>query len=514
MKTVLTLLFCLSLPLASVYPVEKITSGNLMSVTSRAPTLVILSLGCDMGMNYVDTIAGGLGDLKGAQIAWTDINDAYGIYKGSSKPFDIGSVLLVSKGTVLESSKDFVKGMNFLQGNTVRRWAYQTLRNHKIPFSGDPLEPDFLDPLPDTGNPADLSRDQASYYPLEKDIKDVLNKGASFTAGLRNRILNQAYYLDGEYGYDSKHNFYNQADINGKNPDKGLTVFVNLKPQQPKEDRPWAYLFGLGYRMIDFYFDKSGKIFILTDVTCPKCGPNGTRKTVSGVYEIEDVVLTLDKWHSFAVSLDMTNNRAMVIIDGKRLKDVNLGKDFFKVYFQMDKSYSYYLRQHMGLTMFGNGSVYKGYARDMMTYSRTLSGKEMTLLYKKHALSMTPVTEVLPDPDNKKLNETMLLAAKKGDAGAVRSALDAGADPNAKLRGWTGLLFASYYGFEEVARAFMEKQADPLVEIEGWNAQRLAAARQHPGIVKILEEYSNTERFFMKRSFMQKKSRAEIRPPD
>ncbi|HMY68647.1 MAG TPA: hypothetical protein PK453_04255 [Leptospiraceae bacterium] len=42
--------------------------------------------------------------------------------------------------------------------------------------------------------------------------------------------------------------------------------------------------------------------------------------------------MELNKWHSFAVSMDAKNGRVSVLMNGKRLKDINLGKDYTETY--------------------------------------------------------------------------------------------------------------------------------------------------------------------------------------
>ncbi|HMV80756.1 MAG TPA: hypothetical protein PKA14_22710, partial [Leptospiraceae bacterium] len=83
----------------------------------------------------------------------------------------------------------------------------------------------------------------------------------------------------------------------------------------------------------DFFRDrKSGQLIAETFTFCKDCGNNKKQKNVDGRYIFPGTNVELNKWHSFAVSMDAKNGRVSVLMNGKRLKDINLGKDYTETY--------------------------------------------------------------------------------------------------------------------------------------------------------------------------------------
>lgn len=504
------LLFLNFLFLSSVSAAEKITKANLLSA-SASPILIITSLGCDMGQGYVMSHESTLEDLQGVKIGWADINDIYQnrLFE-SAGSVEIGDILLVKNGKILDTSKDADPDKGIIAGNTARRWVYDALKKNKIQFTMTEPEPDFLEPIKDNA-PADITNGLIGYFPLTSDMKNASSGKATFKPGAKNKIVNQAYYMDGIYGYS-----YDQGTINdSKNRGDGFSFFLNVKPEARKDDRK-QLLFSGGYRSIDFYRDiKTGQLIVETSASCPDCGKNGKNKWVQGDYKFPDIKIELNKWHNFAVSMDTKNGRASILVNGKRLKDINLGKSYIEVY----SKGPWYRNQILALDMAGNGSLLTGYARDMAAFDRAVSGKELFELQKKYAINKadTVVETDNPGPEKKDteaLNQSLLKAAKSGKTDEASAALKEGAEVDTKYKGWTPLLFAAYFGHEETVKELIKNHADPLVEVSGWNAQRFAKAKNYTGIVALLENHSNSSRFFKERKFIVKNSRGEVLPPD
>ncbi|HMZ57197.1 MAG TPA: ankyrin repeat domain-containing protein [Leptospiraceae bacterium] len=504
------LLFLNFLFLSSTYAAEKITKANLLSA-SASPLLIITSLGCDMGQGYVMAHESNLDDLKGVKIGWADINDIYQnrLFE-SAGSVEIGDILLVKDGKILDTSKDADAEDSIIAGNIAKKWVYNALKKNKIQFTMKEPEPDFLEPIRDS-SPPDITKGLVAHFPLTSDMKNAVDGKVRFTPGSKNKIVNQAYYMDGIYGYT-----YDQGTISFASdaPEDGYSFSLNVKPEDRKDERQ-QLLFSGGYRNLDFYRNrKNGQLEVHASSFCKDCGKNKKERWIQATYKFSDVNIELNKWHNFTVSMDFKNSRASVLVNGKRLKDINLGADYTDVY----KKRIYYRNQVLALDMAGNGSLLKGYVRDMVAYDRSLSGKELLEVQKKYAVNKINVVETEnPVPENKdlpKLNETLLKAAKSGKTDEASAALKEGAEVDTKYKGWTPLLFAAYFGHEETVKELIKNHADPLVEVSGWNAQRFAKAKNYTGIVALLENHSNSSRFFKERKFIVKNSRGDVLPPD
>ena len=74
-----------------------------------------------------------------------------------------------------------------------------------------------------------------------------------------------------------------------------------------------------------------------------------------------------------------------------------------------------------------------------------------------------------PEPPTAKAPDISILdAAEKGNIEAVKQHLAAGADVNAKDRGWTPLLKAAWHGHKEIAELLIAEGADVNARIGGW----------------------------------------------
>ena len=90
------------------------------------------------------------------------------------------------------------------------------------------------------------------------------------------------------------------------------------------------------------------------------------------------------------------------------------------------------------------------------------------------------------------LDEELLEAAERGDAGMVRELLERGADMNAKdENGWTMLHHAAYANSLNAVRLLLERGADTSVkDDEGRTPLDIARERKHSEAARIIEEYS------------------------
>src|SRR4051812_20330256 len=80
-------------------------------------------------------------------------------------------------------------------------------------------------------------------------------------------------------------------------------------------------------------------------------------------------------------------------------------------------------------------------------------------------------------------NEALFEAARKGDVKGVRSALDNGADVNAKWRyDQTALLMAAFCGHTDMAKLLVERGADVDVKDSFYGMTPLAGARTREAI--------------------------------
>ena len=95
----------------------------------------------------------------------------------------------------------------------------------------------------------------------------------------------------------------------------------------------------------------------------------------------------------------------------------------------------------------------------------------------KHLLLTTITAVVLvgcattqsPEPPTAKAPDISILdAAEKGNIEAVKQHLAAGADVNAKDRGWTPLLKAAWHGHKEITELLIAEGADVNARTGGW----------------------------------------------
>src|SRR5262245_54275790 len=94
-----------------------------------------------------------------------------------------------------------------------------------------------------------------------------------------------------------------------------------------------------------------------------------------------------------------------------------------------------------------------------------------------------------PTNPKQELNDQLYEAVRKGDVAAVKSALDRGADVNAKFRyGTTALFKAAERGNTEVAKVLLDRGAEVKVRDTFYGATALSWALQndHLDVVRLL----------------------------
>lgn len=116
----------------------------------------------------------------------------------------------------------------------------------------------------------------------------------------------------------------------------------------------------------------------------------------------------------------------------------------------------------------------------------------MPVLQKFFLLSLLvfPVLQTTQDP-KQQLNDQLFEAVRKGDAAAVTSLLDKGADVNAKFRyGQTALFKAAERGYADVVKVLLERGADATVKdsFYGATARTWAMDGGHIEVVRLLFE--------------------------
>ena len=99
-------------------------------------------------------------------------------------------------------------------------------------------------------------------------------------------------------------------------------------------------------------------------------------------------------------------------------------------------------------------------------------------------------------PSKQELNDQLYEAVRKGDVAAVKSALDRGADVNAKFRyGTTALFKAAERGNAEITKMLLDRGADSKVKdtFYGATAMSWAIGGKHVQVVRLLLEKNTDE---------------------
>ena len=121
-------------------------------------------------------------------------------------------------------------------------------------------------------------------------------------------------------------------------------------------------------------------------------------------------------------------------------------------------------------------------------------------------------TDPEPNPEQPKFNPALNLpfldAIFEGDSARTGKLLNRGADPNAKSRGWSGLMYAAYFGHEKIAQLLLQRRVDTYVKVSGWDARRLAEQRGHSRIVRMIDAFHG-----QRAEAPRIKKRGRIRPP-
>lgn len=118
-----------------------------------------------------------------------------------------------------------------------------------------------------------------------------------------------------------------------------------------------------------------------------------------------------------------------------------------------------------------------------------------TLLFAVERDDLERVTELLasgvdPNGVNPQGRTPLMVAAFGTNAAMVHALARAGAEVNRQARnGSTALMKAALWGRLEIVQALLALGADPtLHDTEGWTAERIAHAREHHEIARLIAE--------------------------
>lgn len=490
-----------------------VTDANISSVSRQTPIIAIIGLGCDVGSYYTGMFLRRNEDLKGVQLGVIDGNgnpkimtQIYDLYQKENFKEEtglaIGMAVLIKNGKVVHTSEMGYPGRTHISDLSgaapERRWIMHALAKNGIPFEGTykPLPDDWVAPESDAGAPVDLSRGRIAHYKFD-DLKDSTKSQRDFIIRGGARLEKGTVFVDGKFGKTAAgFMFKNRTDV-FKN---SFSWSLSFNPES-QDSNGWSYLCKTGDSVMEVML-RDGRLLLQLHPTYAR-GESGALGEWRFQYE---EMVSFKKSHALVVSVDMEKNRVRVLLDGRRLRDVAL-----------DSKLSSQLREQepgvdgMDLENRAGGFVFHGNADNMILYSRALNGAEMIALAREIGSPMPTIVEPAK-PDQSVLDLRLARAARNGDPAGIKNALASGANVNSLQSGWSPLHFAAYYGHVDAAKALMDANADPLLQISGFTAQQLAHARGFAKVVILLEDYSNTTRFYHMRRFLPPSQRARANP--
>ncbi len=228
---------------------------------------------------------------------------------------------------------------------------------------------------------------------------------------------------------------------------------------------------------------------------------------------IDDAPLRANVWHNLSFAFDPAARRARIVFDGRRLKDLALD-DLLLARLADYEAGANFHSGSLGVefTDFSWGGVFNGAADNVVVYNRALSGRELIALARAQSDPNQPVPPI-NNANQAQLDLALLRAAHGGDSAGVAELIEQGANVDAMHRGWTALHYAAHFGHRETVETLIELRANVLLTVQGHTAQSLARLQGHQQIVAMLEEVSNTERFYSARSFPLVQHRSVAEPP-
>ncbi|MCZ8343442.1 MAG: ankyrin repeat domain-containing protein [Leptospira sp.] len=497
----------LSLPISAAE--VTLTIQNMPELTSKKPVLAYTSLNCDLGRSAADSFREAFSDLRGMDISIVDTNkDAYKIFGGFYN-YGLGTMILLKDGKVLESSESYIEKKEgyfepALVGNNQKRvWLSQMIEKHKLNASLNAIPIDRADPLI-FDSTFDLSKAAIGFFNFKNGMKDTITpNGKSFQIrGTDFRLLDDAIYGTGKYKSNSNASFSSQW-TNPTGIKSGVSIFMDFNLNTEGKTACMDAIFSTLDRQISFGTYR-GRLFISLQVW------NGN-KNWGDVYYLTETNIKLNEWNNLGFALDPTKKRAYVQLNGVRLKDLILTDSYLRALSQK-KDFPYF---NFELVHFGCGSVLSGFVDRIAIYERALGAKEMKAFFdersRKGSGKITPMQTI----DISRVNKEYVSFAKEGNLKNLKTALENGADINYQHEGWTALMYAAYFGHTSIVKELIKNRINPLAEISGYTAQRLAEFQNHSEIVKLLEDYSNTESFYFQRkmNFSVNQKSSPIPPP-
>ncbi|MCE9599955.1 MAG: ankyrin repeat domain-containing protein [Spirochaetia bacterium] len=502
-----------------------VTDANFETLSRDKPLLAFLSLGCDVGSYASKMFENANRDVQGVQLGVIDYNSVrtihskiYALYQEKNiqvgkEGVTLGTVLLIKDGKLLATSQMGYPGRapSAYDGGVadLRRWLIYALKSNGIDvrLTFRPPEQDFVAPS-DVSSQVDLARGRTSFFTFD-NLKDSTATQQDFRLAGTAKLESGSVYLNGKY--DGKSTAWFSYKSKEEEPYKnGLAFSFNFRRLSPDQGR--GHLATLGYGLVDLKIWQ-GTLLLSIDPTYAS-GEDGSLG--SWEYKLEDAAFRVNTWHNIIVSIDPAAKRARVLFDGKRLRDIVLDDRMLKV-LPNYKAGSSLHGSPLGFefSQFAGGSVMHGYGDNVVTYNRPLNGAEMLALAKDLRNPNQPVVQPAQNPNQSKLDMNLLAAAKIGDADAIAAALSSGANIDFVYQGWAAIHFAAYYGHEDAIKKLIESHANVLLKAQDhFTAQDLAKIKGNDSIVELLNDASNTERFYQFRSFPLTQHRAIPAAPE
>jgi hypothetical protein len=500
-----------------------ITDSNFKSLSKNTPVLAMFSLSCDMGGYAEGMFAREFEDIKGIQLGAININTSktlysavYSLYQKTNtklgdKGITLGTIVLINNGEVVHTTQmDYPNKPNSQYSGGLeakRRWIEFALNKNNIPYQMKYSAQKFdrVKPLALNGND-DLNQGKIAYFDF-KDIKDRLNNQKDFILRGNANLVSGTLFSDGKYDSNRTTAYFLYKNKTDEPYSKEFSLSLNFKTRSVKSD----ILFNLGYKLLKVGVVE-GKLNIYID-------PSYQRGTTGAIgswhYILEETNIPTNQWQNIIISLDANRRRVMIRLNGKRLNDIHISDrlaDELKIY----KPGANFYGDSLGIEFsdYSRGDVLNGFVDDLIIYNRLLNDAEQLKLYQSiKPEGLQDIEE--PKPANLELeNWKLLKASNSGNINSAKEAIESGADINFENNKWTALMYASYYGYQNIVELLIDNKANVLVHADGWNAQKLAEAQGHIQIVKLLEDYSNSREFYFERGFPLIKHRSIKTPAE
>lgn len=469
-----------------------LTKSNLASATSTLPVIALVYFPCGTGENVLNYA---FQDVKGVNVAALNVQKPAPF---NHPDFDLDTVFLIHKGKIL-AHKKIDKFREIVGTSYLRSWAYHALKEHG--FSVQMKRPTDLlvDPIREPATAVDLKKGLVGFFDFEggRSSNQAAGGVGSFRLKMESgnfRIKDNALYGDGEYfnggNKGAREAAYNVPAATGsKFMQTGFTIHMNynsLPDSDNTVDPEGSFVLNMlgdhvqlrvsrGRLLMSLISDKrKGKVY----------------QTAEDQLYLTDAKIKFGEWYGIVVRFDFNKKRASVLVNGKRTRDIALNDLWLKLL--GDRVY-----QGAGFYYGRAGSLLGGSVDNLVIYDRPLSAQEMRAVYTKFKRDdSAEENDIEPPPiDRTALNLQLLSAAYAGDIKKARTALDRGADVNAKSRGWTSLMFAAYFNRLTLAKLLAGRGADPHVQKDGWNAQQMATQKGHKGVAQFLSSQLRSERF-------------------